>query len=138
MKGAKIIERWATPQGAIVIGVAALGVLAFYIWLQYRNSGGVKQLGEDFVSGTVDAAGGVATGALNGVSRALGISSVDTTIDDVQVVREIIGQEGYLEASKRATASAFFKASFAGPAYYGNEGREGNHSAIIDMNSGAP
>lgn len=133
----KVVEKWATPTGVIVVGIGALGVLAFYIWLQYRNAGGAKQLAEDVVTGVADAAAGIATGAFDGVSRAVGISTTETTIDNVDQVREIIGQSGYLEASKRATASAFFKASFKGPAYYGNEGR-GSAQVLVDMNSGSP
>ena len=44
----------------------------------------------------------------------MGISAPDETLRDVDSVREVIGQIGAFEASKRAAAIPFFKAVLAG------------------------
>lgn len=117
------VKAWATPTGAIVAGAGLLLVAGAVLWFRYRDAGGARQLGEDIAGGVLDAATGLVAGAGAAITRPLGLSTPSETIDTVERVREIIGQQGFLEASKRATAGAFFKAALAGPTYYGNEGR---------------
>lgn len=116
---------WATPTGALVIGVSAIALTGLFVYLKYKNAGGAKQLGQDLIEGAADGAIGLTNGALAGISHIVGISAPDETLTDVDHVREVIGQQGFFEASKRAGAMAFFKAAAAGPLYYSNEGRHG-------------
>jgi hypothetical protein len=117
------LSQWATPTGAIVAGAALLLVAGAVVWMRYRDAGGVRQLAQDVASGTIDAAGGVAVGTVSGIGEALGLTRTDALIDDVERARELIGQFGFLRASRDTTARAFLAALREGPTYYGNEGR---------------
>jgi hypothetical protein len=128
-------RQWMSPAGAIAALGGLLAVGALVAWWKYKDSGPL-QIGQDIGHGIADAAGGLASGFLGGVSEAVGIARPDQTISDVEQVRQIIGQQGFFAASKQATATAFFKASFAGPAYYGNEGAR--TSPLLLMNTGSP
>lgn len=117
------LRQWATPAGAAVVGVVALAALGAFVWLKYRNAGGARQLGQDVAEGVIDGASGVAIGLVSGIGQAIGLTRTDALIDDTQQARELIGQFGFLRASRDTTARAFLSASVQGPAYYSNEGR---------------
>lgn len=89
----------------IGVGVAGLGLLYLI-----KKPGAATALGEEFGGAVVDAVGGAATGALDGISEGVGIPTTKETITDVQECRRYMDANGVWEASFKCGAPAFIGA----------------------------
>lgn len=94
-----------TKMMLIGAGVAGLGLLYLV-----NQAGTAKEAGQAVGGFVVDAVGGVATGAIDGISDAVGIPTTSETITDVQECRRYMDANGVWEASFKCGAPAFIGA----------------------------
>ena len=86
--------------GLIVAAVAAIVYLV-------KRPGAAADLGEDIGGAVVDLAGGIATGAIDGISEGVGIPTTKQTITDAAACKMFMDKNGVWEASFACGAPAF-------------------------------
>lgn len=92
----------------IKLALIAAGVLvAVYL---VKKPGAAADLGEEIGGAIVDAAGGVATGVIDGISTGIGIPTTSQTITDGAACKIYMNKYGVLEASMACSAPAFASA----------------------------
>ena len=92
----------------IKIGLALVAaVVAVYL---VKKPGAAADLGEEIGGAIIDAAGGVATGVIDGISEGVGIPTTKQTITDAAECKLYMNRYGVLEASFACSAPAFAQA----------------------------
>lgn len=86
--------------GLIVVAVAAIVYLV-------KKPGAAISLGEDIGGAVVDLAGGIATGAIDGISEGVGIPTTKQTITNAAECKMFMDKNGVWEASFACGAPAF-------------------------------
>lgn len=82
------------PPSVVLVTVAGLAV-AWYVW----KKGGVAAAASSAGAAVVDAAGGVASGAVGAVSAGVGLPTPSDTTTDARVARWLIDNVGWWQAS---------------------------------------